>query len=390
MKVALTDVTVRALKAPERSQITYWDKRSPLGVRTSAAGTKTYIVMTGSGQRRTIGSTTVLTLAEARAEAKRILAEKTLGIGAKPSGVKFETAAAAFLEQNYRHRKPRTASEAKRLITAHFLPAFRTKSLARITDRDIAAQLAKLASTPSEQLHAFRALRAMLKWCTRPPRRYIAHSPLEGYAPPGQDRKGTRVLTDVELAAIWRVCEGQYGAMVRLLILWGTRNGETGRLKRAWLDDGIITIPGQVTKNGRAHAIPLHPMAHAILQAQPRRGPYYFPGNCGDDTHFNDGSWGKYKQEIEKRSGVTGWQLRDIRRTFRSNMARLGVPREVAEALLNHVTGAGRNDLDEIYNRYDFLSEKHAALAKWEAHLATIFNDSAMHTSDRSLSQLSA
>ncbi|QXX74782.1 integrase arm-type DNA-binding domain-containing protein [Methylovirgula sp. HY1] len=174
MKVALTDVTVRALKAPEQGQLTSWDSRSPLGVRVSAAGTKTYIVMTGSGRRRTIGSTTILTLAEARAEAKRILAEKTLGIGAQQIDVKFETAATVFLEENYRGRKPRTASEAKRLITTHFMPAFRAKPLAQITDRDIAIQLAKLASRPSEQLHAFRVLRTMLRWCTRPPRLLIS------------------------------------------------------------------------------------------------------------------------------------------------------------------------------------------------------------------------
>jgi len=48
-------------------------------------------------------------------------------------------------------------------------------------------------------------------------------------------------------------------------------------------------------------------------------------------------------------------------------MAKLGIPRDVAEVLLNHVTGANKNALDEIYNRYDYLEEKRAALAKWEA-----------------------
>ena len=33
--------------------------------------------------------------------------------------------------------------------------------------------------------------RTMLRWCTCPPRRYITHSPLEGYEPPSQDRKPT-------------------------------------------------------------------------------------------------------------------------------------------------------------------------------------------------------
>lgn len=371
-KVSLTDLSVRAIKAPARGQVTLWDKSSPIGVRISAGGAKTYILMVGSGRRRTIGKVGVISLADARAEAKRILAEKTLGIAKKPSTIKFAAAVALFVEDNYRDKRPRTKHEAKRLLESHFLPAFRNLPLSEITDADIGKQLARLAKTPSEQLHAFRAIRAMLKWCTRPPRRYISHSPLEGYEPPGQDRKGTRVLSDEELVKIWQACEGQFGSMVQLLILWGTRNGETGRLKRTWVEDGVLTIPGQFTKNGRPHSIPLLPMAQTILGEQPKRGPYYFPGRLGEQSHFNDGSWGKFKQDIEGRSGVPDWQLRDIRRTFRSNLAKLGVSREVAEALLNHVTGANKNDLDEIYNRYDYMDEKREALAKWEAYLAKL------------------
>lgn len=372
VKTQLTDLSVRKLQAPARGQTTVWDKSSPVGVRVSAGGAKTYIVMIGSGRRRTIGRVGIISLAEARAEAKRIRAAKALGLVVQPSTITFETAVAQFMDENYRDKRPRTKHETKRLLENHFVPAFRSQPLSRITDTEIEKQLARLTKTPSEQLHAFRALRAMLRWCTRPPRRYIPHSPLDGYAPPGQDRKGTRVLSDDELVKIWCACDGPFGGMVRLLILWGTRNGETGRLKRAWIDDGILTIPGQFTKNGRPHAIPLLPMARVILDAQPKCGPYFFPGTQGEQSHFKDGSWGKYKQDIERRSGVTNWQLRDIRRTFRSNIAKLRVPREVAEMLLNHVTGANRNELDEIYDRYDYLDEKREALTKWEARLSAL------------------
>ncbi|WP_338695179.1 hypothetical protein V5279_03665 [Bradyrhizobium sp. 26S5] len=37
--------------------------------------------------------------------------------------------------------------------------------------------------------------------------------------------------------------------------------------------------------------------------------------------------------------------------------------------MLNHVTGGGKTDLDEIYDRYDYLPEKRAALQKLEARL---------------------
>ncbi|MBX3512067.1 MAG: site-specific integrase [Xanthobacteraceae bacterium] len=370
-KAVLTDISVRALKAPARGQITVWDSSSPVGVRISAGGTKTFIVLVGSGKRQTIGKFGIITLAEARAEAKRILAEKTLGIAKpKPSGISFEIACNQFLEENYKSKRPRTKAEAKRLLERHFTSAFGKRPISEITDTDVGTVLSKLAKTPSEQLHAFRAIRTMLKWCTRPPRRYIPHSPLEGYEPPGEDRKGTRVLSDAELAKIWKAATGRYGGLFRLLILWGTRNGETARIQRLWVEDNVLTIPGEVTKNKRAHAIPLLPLAKKVLSRQPE-GAFLFPGKS-PDTFLNDGSWGKLKADLDRVSGVHNWQLRDIRRTFRSNLAKLKVPREIAEIMLNHVTGANRNDLDEIYDRYDYLDEKVKALAKWESRLRQI------------------
>jgi Arm DNA-binding domain len=372
MKVSLTDMTVRAMTPPAQGQVTLWDKNSPLGVRISQWGTKTYIVLIGSGRRRTIGKTNTISLAEARAEAKRIHAEKILGIGPPAkSTVTFETALICFREENYKDKKPRTKSEVARLLNTHFLPSCKKVAVSDITDALIGKCLSALSKTPSEQLHAFRAARAMLRWCTRPPRRYVAHSPLEGYEAPGRDSKGTRVLSEAEIAHIWNACTGPYDDLVRLLILWGTRNGETARLHTSWVKDGIVTIPGSCTKNARSHAIPLLPMAEAILHERLNGGGFFFPGR-DRESHFMDGSWGKLKRELDKRTGVSGYQLRDIRRTFRSIMAKLKVRREICEILLNHVTGANKNDLDEIYDRYDYLEEKRDALSKWEDHLKTI------------------
>ena len=369
-KVALTEISVRAIKAPERGQLTVWDTHSPLGVRVSQGGSKTFIVMLGSGKRHVIGRFGIIMLAEARTEARRILAEKTLGIRKIVSTITFASALSTFLEDHYRDKKPRTEHEAKRLLERHFLPAFRAKALADIGDLEIGRCLDKIKGTPSEQLHAFRAIRTMLRWSTRPPRRYIAHSPLEGYQAPSQDRKGTRILSDKELAAVWHAANGQFGDMVKLLILWGTRNGETGRLRRSWLEKSVLTIPGAYTKNKRDHAIPILPIARSILEEQPKGSDYFFPGKS-PGTHFNDGSWGKFKQGLDKTSGVYGWQLRDLRRTFRSNMPKIGVSRELSERLVNHVTGV-KTELDEIYDRYEYVEEKRAALRKWEARLHQI------------------
>jgi integrase len=191
---------------------------------------------------------------------------------------------------------------------------------------------------------------------------------MEGYLPPSKDRKGTRTLSDDELKAIWQVCTSPFGDLIKLLILWGTRKGETGAIRRDWIENGVLTIPHTHTKNKRPHAIPLLPLARSILDVQKNNSPYFFPARWDNATHFHEGSWGKPKKALEKASGVTGWQIRDIRRTFRSNMPRLGVDRATAEILLNHAPSV----LDEIYDRYERLDEKRNALNLWENHIQSL------------------
>jgi hypothetical protein len=64
----LTDVSIRALKAPASGQVTYWDKG--LGVGISQDGSKTFVVLAGPGKRRALGRYHALCLAEAKQKAK--------------------------------------------------------------------------------------------------------------------------------------------------------------------------------------------------------------------------------------------------------------------------------------------------------------------------------
>ena len=67
---------------------------------------------------------------------------------------------------------------------------------------------------------------------------------------------------------------------------------------------------------------------------------------------------------------LTEWRLHDIRRTVRSKLAELGVPREVARKIVNHEEGK----VDRIYNRHEYMAEKREALEKWERHLAELIS----------------
>jgi hypothetical protein len=52
-------------------------------------------------------------------------------------------------------------------------------------------------------------------------------------------------------------------------------------------------------------------------------------------------------------------------------MAKLGVPSEIRERVLNQVTGR-RQSISARYDQYEYLAEKRDALARWEAHLLSI------------------
>ena len=77
-KTRLTDIGLLNLKSGA-TDIDYWDAKLPtFGVRVSPKGTKTFVLKIHNG-RQAIGRYPLISLSEARTEAKRILAEKTLG-----------------------------------------------------------------------------------------------------------------------------------------------------------------------------------------------------------------------------------------------------------------------------------------------------------------------
>jgi hypothetical protein len=134
----MTDISVKALPAPERGQKTYLDESlAGFGVRVSQGGSKTFIVMHGAERRRTtVGRYPVISLQEARSEAKRLLAEQTLGKH-RPKRLQFETAFEQFVSTHLQQKnRPSTAKTTEALIRNHF-PGFKRKALDDIRTDDI-------------------------------------------------------------------------------------------------------------------------------------------------------------------------------------------------------------------------------------------------------------
>src|SRR5208282_4415315 len=112
-KIAFSDVKLRSLSPPDRGQIAFWDEKLPsFGIRVSQGGSKTF-VLNRNNTLLTIGKFGVLTLAKARTEAKRMLAEFTLG-RVRPQSITFQQAVQVFLEEKGARRRVRTVADHKR------------------------------------------------------------------------------------------------------------------------------------------------------------------------------------------------------------------------------------------------------------------------------------
>lgn len=365
----LTDVFIRA--APPG---TYWDSSlKGFGVRVGRQ-TKSFIVLVASGRRHSIGRYPLVSLSDARKEARRILAEKQLG-KVRPTHVAFDDAKAAFLAECEKKNKPRTVRGYARLLNRHF--PFGRQSVGDIHSRQIVLTLNKLADTPSEKQHAFTAARVFFRWCVR--QHLIEHSPMEHMQAPHLGKARERVLSDEELVALWEGTERQstFSAIVRVLILTGQRRGEVARFEWEWLEDDLCTIPSGVTKNGRTQTFPLPPKAQALIAAMPRLkdSPFVFPAYrhmSATTTVFN--GWSAGKAELDRRLPLEPWTIHDLRRTFASGMASLGVPQIVVEKLLNHVSGGTQSPIAQVYNRYSYLPEMREAVLKWDRHLDTLIS----------------
>lgn len=213
--------------------------------------------------------------------------------------------------------------------------------------------------------------RACFGWAMK--RGTLSHNPFDDLPLPSITAR-ERVLTDAELAAVWKAAateQSRFGTLAQMLILTGQRREEVGGMAWAEISDDLATwtLPASRAKNGRAHIIPLSSPAQAILGAIPRASSLVFGAPGADARPFN--GWSKGKGRLDVTSGVNGWRLHDLRRTLATGLQRLGVRLEVTEAILNH-TGGSRAGIVGVYQRHEWAEEKRAALDAWGAHVMRV------------------
>jgi integrase len=368
-KTTFTDITIRSLAPPPKGQKTYWDGAlAGFGIRLSQGGARTWVLLDPRAKVRTqqtIGRYPILGLKAARDEAKRLLAERTLGKH-RPKPVAWNAALDLYLGELKKRRRASTHAHYTRFLRKYF--RFGETKLGEIETEELSRRLDKLADRPGEHQTAFVILRAFLRWCQR--QRYLDFNPLDPLRAPHKYKPRKRVLNHSELKAVWHAAGalGRYGQLVRFLILTGQRRGEAAALDRSMHAGETITLPDWLAKNHRDHTFPIGPMTQAVLAAR-QTEPLYFPAFGTTDTPMS--GWSKMKKRLDKGSKVADWTLHDLRRTLRTNWAALGIPKEIAKRYINHAVYAS-GDMDEVYDQHTYLPEMAAAVAKYEAWLQAL------------------
>jgi integrase len=381
-RLTLTKRSVDAAQpAADGRRVIYFDKTLPgFGLLVTPTGSKSFVVQyrQGSGRnapsrRVTLGRYGVLTLEEARTEARRILRDVAHGIDPKRLSGPSRTLASAVEEWLVRDQgKNRSRGVVESIMRREVLAGLGARPIAEVRKADIR----ELVEAIADRGHPFMAarvlahLRRLFRWSAG--RDMVALDPTAHIEKPAITRSRERVLTDEELLRVWREAEamdGPFGAGVRLLIATGARREEIFGLRRAELRGDGFHLAAERSKNKVPRIIPISPLAWSAMASLPADGAFVV--SLTGDHPFTNITHNKAK--LDARAGVTDWRLHDLRRTVATGLQRLGVRLETIESVLGHVSGS-RSGIVRVYQRHNFAAEAREALNVWAAHLQRLLD----------------
>jgi integrase len=399
MKKVLTDRALKALKpAKPQSRYEVGDAVVPgLAVRVTPTGQRTFVLITrypGSlnPTRRAIGEYGVITLDQARAEARKWLGLLKHGKDPRAELARarraelrkqentFAAAAEEYLRRHVKHL--RTAEAIERDIRKELIGRWASRPVTDITRDDVVALIEEIADRPAPAMAhlMFAYARGLFNWAIASGKYGLETSPCDRLKPTkliGPKEPRQRVLNDRELAALWRATEElgyPFGQFYRLLLLTGARRSEVAGVRESEidLDKKIWTVPPERFKSKATHLVPLTGPALDIIQALPRfgKGDYLFSTTFGEKPV---NGFSKSKDRLDalmatQLGKLSSWRVHDLRRTVRTHLAALRVSDLVAETILGH----GKRGLQRVYDQHSYEAEMREALELWAARLRGI------------------
>ena len=281
-----------------------------------------------------------LTLDEARAKARVILAESVLGgdpVADRRRADSIPTLAAflddftAWSEKRKKARTLRGEAVYRKVAEKHF-GSLRLDEIEPAALREVA-----LSYTKAGKVYAANRFLSYLSAALAQAAK-LGHIPSNPAAavPRNAEKPRKRVLSAGELAALWSALETETDAGLRaafvLMVTTGCRSSEAreARWRDLDLEAGIWSIPD--TKAGRPQEVVIPAAACELLKAIPKKGPFVCSGRFGDKPRAE---LGPAFERIATRAKLADVTPHDLRRTL-SDLIRRSAGEAVSQAALRH------------------------------------------------------
>ena len=353
----------------------------------------------GKARMMLIGNYGVLSLADARKEAKRLSAQVALGIdvaGEKKARkaeaiAKIEAEARAVtvadLADDYFERmiagRWKHPNIVRSRIEKDIKPALGKMKVEDVRPADIDAMLQTVVKrgAPTVANDVLRWVRRMFDFAIK--RHLCQHNPAGAFDlgdAGGREESRDRALSRAELVTFFAAMREAKGfsveneLAVKLLLLQAVRKQEltAAQWEEFDLDAAVWNLPAERTKTAAAIAIPLPPLAVEWLRDLHRLAcgsAYVFPARKMQHRmvpHIHENTLNVALAKV--KHGLPRFTIHDLRRTARTHLAGLGVPPHVAEKVLNHKL----KGVEGRYDRYDYFEERRSALNQWAALLVQL------------------
>jgi len=299
-----------------------------------------------------------------------------------------------FVNYSKENHSERWQGSAVSCIRLHILPNIGQMEIAAVRHKHAVSLIQKIAATvPGSARNTMKFARQMFKYACR--QEWAEIQPfieITESVPKIAPKADERHLDDDEIVTAWdeigkASCSRKIKRALKLILVTAQRPGEVAQMHRNQIKGRWWTIPAEVAgKNGREHRVYLTDTALELIGDA--KG-YIFPSERGKRGHISGNALSRainrgytsddvvkivgnstIKAKKEPYFGMKPWSPHDLRRTARTNMARVGILDEVAEEVVNHI----KPGIVGVYNKYRYDREKQEALEKWESLLLEILN----------------
>lgn len=213
------------------------------------------------------------------------------------------------------------------------------------------------------------------------PKRFLISTNPAASIPIEPKKAGDRWLSVEELRTFWRWlhdttpynAKAGHGMVesnlqcLRVMVLCGQRVEMITRLSADQYNGEVLEW--QITKNGKPHVMPVPQQAHEIIRSRMQHNhKWLFPSVFNPSTHVRNELMQAIVARFCERSGVNKFVPRDLRRTWKTLAGHAGITKTDRDLLQQH----SRSDVSSRhYDRYEYLDEKRAAMARWSEWFRT-------------------